>query len=68
MLALVDELLELELPELELELELDPEEDAAGAGVEVPLDFSEEPLEPFEEPAPLLGGVEELLAARLSVR
>ena len=64
---LVDEppLVELEL-ELEPEVELEEDEEAAGAGVEDPLeDFSEEPLEPLDEPP---GGVEELLAARLSVR
>lgn len=52
-----------ELDELEPE-EPEPEEDdedvVAGAGVELPEDLSEEP--------PEAGGVEELLAERLSVR
>jgi hypothetical protein len=68
LLVLLEEppLVELEL-ELEPGVELEEDEEAAGAGVEDPLeDFSEEPLELLDEPPP--GGVEELLAARLSVR
>lgn len=74
--ALADYLLELPLlldepPEFEeLDEPLDAE-DAAGAGAEPPEedfspdeDFSEEPVELDEPP----GGVEELLADRLSVR
>ncbi|HEV2640927.1 MAG TPA: hypothetical protein VGX23_37765 [Actinocrinis sp.] len=66
MLVLLDELPPPEpdeLDELEPE-EPEPEEDdedvVAGAGVELPEDLSEEP--------PEAGGVEELLAERLSVR
>lgn len=57
-----DELEELEPeePEPEEPAEEDDEDVVAGAGVELPEDLSEEP--------PEAGGVEELLAERLSVR